>query len=210
MIKILIADDHPVVRKGLKQIIEESYDMAIVDEAGSGQQVLEKVRKNTYNIVLLDISMPGRTGLDILRDLKNAKPHIHILVLSMYPEEQYALRSLKEGASGYLTKDRAIDELAAAIKKIMKGEKYISSTLAEKIVFYLEKDNEKLLHETLSNREYEVMCLIGAGKTVKEISKKLSLNIKTIYTYRYRILEKMNMKDNAEIIRYTIQNRLAD
>ena len=210
MIKILIADDHPVVRKGLKQIIEESYDMAIVDEAGSGQQVLEKVRKNTYNIVILDISMPGRTGLDILKDLKNAKPHIHILILSIYPEEQYALRSLKEGASGYLTKESATDELASAIKKVMKGEKYVSYSLAEKIVFNFEKDNEKPLHETLSNREYEVMCLIGAGKTVKEISKKLSLSTKTIYTYRYRILEKMNMKDNAEIIRYTIQNRLAD
>ena len=210
MIKILIADDHPIVREGLKQILHEAPDMVVADEASNGQEVLEKVWKNNYDVVLLDISMPGISGLDILKQLKSHKPELSVLVLTMYPEEQYAVRVLRAGASGYLTKESAPDELINAIRKVSLGRKYVSSSLAEKLAFELEIDSEKPLHETLSDREYEVMCMIASGKTVKEIAEELFLSIKTISTYRSRILEKMKMKSNAELIHYAIKNRLVD
>lgn len=210
MIKILIADDHPVVRKGLKEIIEETPDMMVGDEASNGQETLEKVRKSDFDIVLLDISMPGRSGLDILKELKSEKPDLSVLILSMHPEEQYAVRVLKAGASGYLTKESAPDELIAAIRKASIGRKYISSSLAEKLAFDLEIDAEKPLHETLSDREYEVMCMIASGKTITEIAEKLFLSVKTISTYRSRILEKMRMKSNAELTHYALKNRLVE
>ncbi len=210
MIKILIADDHPIVRKGLKEIIEETPGMKVVDEASNGQEVLEKVFKKDINVVLLDISMPGRSGLDILRDIKKQRPKLVVLVLSMHPEEQYAVQALKEGASGYLTKESAPDELLAALRKVSSGGKYVSSSLAEKLAYALEKDGEKPPHETLSVREYEVMRLIASGKTVTEIARELFLSPKTISTYRARILEKMRMKNNAQLVRYAIKNRLVD
>lgn len=210
MIKILIADDHPIVRKGLKEIIEETPGMKVVDEASNGQEVLEKVFKKDINVVLLDISMPGRSGLDILRDIKRQKPKLVILVLSMHPEEQYAVQALKEGASGYLTKKSAPDELLTALRKVSSGGKYVSSSLAEKLAYALEKDGEKPPHETLSVREYEVMRLIASGKTVTEIARELFLSPKTISTYRARILEKMRMKNNTQLVRYAIKNRLVD
>ena len=210
MIKILIADDHPIVRKGLKEIIEETPGMKVVDEASNGQEVLEKVFKKDINVVLLDISMPGRSGLDILRDMKRLKPKLAVLVLSMHPEEQYAVQALKEGASGYLTKESAPDELLTALRKVSSGGKYVSSSLAEKLAYALEKDGEKPPHETLSVREYEVMCMIASGKTVNEIARELFLSPKTISTYRARILEKMRMKNNAQLVRYAIKNRLVD
>ncbi len=210
MIRILIADDHAIVRKGLKQIISETQDMLVADEAGDGQEVLNKVRKNGFDMVLLDISMPGRTGLDILRELKAEKPKMPILVLSMYPEEQYAVRVLRAGASGYLTKESAPDELIAAIRRVSLGKKYITPSLAERLALDLDIDSEKPLHETLSDREYQVLCLIASGKTVGEIAEKLSLSAKTISTYRARILEKMNMKNNAELTHYTLQHKLVD
>lgn len=210
MIKILIADDHAVVRKGLKQILAETSDIVATDEAINGQEVLEKVRKNDYDIVMLDISMPGRNGLDILKQVKNEKPEMSVLILSMHPEEQYAVRALKAGASGYLTKDSAPDELILAIRKISQGRKYITSSLAERLAFYLEVDSEKPLHEALSDREYEVMRMIASGKTVKEIAEELFLSIKTISTYRSRILEKMGMKNNTELVHYALKNRLLD
>lgn len=210
MIKILIADDHPIVRKGLKEIIEETPGMKVVEEASNGQEVLEKVFKKDINVVLLDISMPGRSGLDILRDMKRQKPKLVVLVLSMHPEEQYAVQALKEGASGYLTKKSAPDELLTALRKVSSGGKYVSASLAEKLAYALEKDGEKPPHETLSVREYEVMRMIASGKTVTEIARELFLSPKTISTYRARILEKMRMKNNAQLVRYAIKNRLVD
>lgn len=210
MIKILIADDHPVVRKGLKEIIEETPDMVVGGEASNGQEALEKVRKGDIDIVVLDISMPGRSGLDTLKQLKSENPELSVLVLSMYPEEQYAVRVLRAGASGYLTKESAPDELIAAIRKASTGRKYISSSLAEKLAFDLEIGVEKPPHETLSDREYEVMCMIASGKTGREIGEELFLSVKTISTYRSRILEKMKMKSNAELTHYAIKHRLVE
>jgi two-component system invasion response regulator UvrY len=210
MIKILIADDHPVVRKGLKEIIEEASDMTVGGEASNGSEVLKQVRKNDYDVVLLDISMPGRSGLEILKELKSEKPGLSILILSIHPEEQYAVRVLKAGASGYLTKESAPSELLAAIRKASLGGKYISSTLAERLAFDLEIDAEKPLHETLSDREYEVMCMIASGKTISKIAEELFLSVKTISTYRSRILEKMKMKSSAELTHYALKHRLVE
>ena len=210
MIKILIADDHAIVREGLKQILSESPDLVVVAEASSGQEVLEKISKNDLDLVVLDIAMPGRGGLDILKEIKTQKPRLPVLMLSMYPEEQYAIRVLKSGASGYLTKESAPSELVMAIRQISQGKKYISPSLAEKLAIDLEVSPDKLPHEILSDREYQVMCMIASGKTLKEIADGLSLSIKTISTYRSRILEKMNMKTNAELTHYAIKNNLVD
>jgi len=210
MIKILIADDHPIVREGLKQILHEAPDMVVADEASNGREVLEKVWKNDYDVIVLDISMPGMSGLDILKQLKSHKPELSVLILTVHSEEQYAVRVLRAGASGYLTKESAPDELVKAIRKVSLGRKYVSPSLAEKLAYDLEIDSEKQLHETLSDREYEVMCMIASGKTVKQIAEELCLSIKTISTYRSRILEKMKMKSNAELIHYAIQNRLVN
>ncbi|OHE58079.1 MAG: DNA-binding response regulator [Thermodesulfovibrio sp. RBG_19FT_COMBO_42_12] len=210
MIKILIADDHAIVREGLKQIISETPDMAVVAEASNGEDVLEKVSANKYDVILLDISMPGRSGLDILRQLKIEKPKLPIMMLSVHPEEQYAVRALRAGASGYLTKESAPDELIAAIRKISQGRKYVSSSLAEKLAYELGIDVKKLRHEVLSDREFQVMCMFASGKTVKEIAAELSISIPTIRTYRIRILEKMKMKNIAEIIHYAVKQGLVD
>ncbi len=210
MIKILIADDHAVVREGLKQIISETPDMRVTDEANNGQEVLNKVSEQHYDVVLLDITMPGPSGLDVLKQLKSKKPKLPVLMLSVHPEEQYAVRTLKAGASGYLTKGSATDELIAAIRKISTGKKYVSSSLAEKLAFDLDLDHEKPRHEILSDREYQVMSMIASGKTVKEIADELSLSVQTISTYRSRILEKMKMKNNAEIVYYAVKQGLVD
>jgi DNA-binding NarL/FixJ family response regulator len=210
MIKILIADDHAIVRKGLKQILAEMPDKVTTDEANNGQEVLQKVWEKDYDMVLLDISMPGRSGLDVLKQLKSDKPSLKVLVLSMHPEEQYAVRAFKAGAAGYLTKESTPLELIEALKKVSQGKKYVSSSLAETLACHLETASEKPLHETLSNREYEVMCMIASGKTVKEIAHELSLSVKTISTYRTRVLEKMKMKNNAQLTHYTIQKRLVN
>jgi len=210
MIRVLIADDHPIVREGLKQIIAETSDMVVANEASNAQEVLDKVWESDYSVVLLDISMPGRSGLDILKQLKSERPELPVLILSVHPEEQYAVRVLRAGASGYLTKESAPDELIAAIRKVSLGRKYVSSSLAEKLAFDLEIEAEKPLHETLSDREYQVLCMIAQGKTVKEIAEELSLSVKTISTYRSRILEKMRMNNNAQLTHYAIKNRLVE
>jgi len=207
-IKILIADDHPIVRAGFKQVISDMPDMLVADEAGNGQEVLNYIRKKDYDLVLLDISMPGRSGLEILKDLKSEKPKLPVLILSIYPEEQYAIRALRAGASGYMTKASAPNELIAAIRKISEGGKYISASLAEKLAYYLDGDASKPPHETLSDREYQVMLMIASGKTVTEIADELCLSVKTISTYRTHILDKMRMKNNAEITLYAVQNKL--
>ena len=210
MIKVLIADDHPVVRKGLREIVKEAFHVAIADEVSNGQEVLERVAKNDYDVVLLDISMPGRNGLDVLKELKGQKPKLPVLVLSIHPEEQYAVRVLKAGASGYLTKESAQDELISAIQKVSTGRKYISPSLAERLALDLEMGAEKPPHESLSDREYQVMCMIASGKTVKEIAQELFLSVKTVSTYRARLLDKMRMKSNAELTYYAIKHRLID
>ena len=208
MIKILIADDHAIVREGLKRIITETSDMVVADEATSGHEALNKALKNDYDVMVLDITMPGINGLDVLKQIKAQKPKLPILVLSVHPEEQYAVRVLRAGASGYLTKESAPDELIAAIRKAYDGGKYVSSSLAEKLAFDLEVEREKPLHETLSDREYQVMINIAQGKKVKDIAEELFLSEKTISTYRSRILEKMGMEKNEELVRYAMNNHL--
>jgi two-component system invasion response regulator UvrY len=210
MIKVLIADDHAVVLEGLKQILSETPDINVAAEATHGQEVLDKIRSTAVDVVVLDIAMPGRSGLDVLLHLKRERPNLPVLVLSIHPEDQYAVRVLKAGACGYLTKESAPDQLIAAIRKVVVGGKYVSSSLAEKLAFDLESDVDKPLHETLSDREYEVLCLIALGKTVKEIADKLSLSVKTISTYRSRILEKMKLKNNAELTHYVIRQGLVE
>lgn len=209
MIKVLIADDHAIVRKGLRQVVKEQAAYMEVDEAEDGQEVLEKVHAGHCDVLVLDISMPKRNGLDILQEIKHSNPTLPILILSVHPEEQYAVRVLKAGASGYMSKDCAPDELVRAIEKVVAGGKYVSATLAEKLAFELSGQSGKLPHETLSDREYSVLLMIGIGKSVGEIANELALSVKTVSTYRARILEKLNLKSNAELIRYVIDNSLA-
>jgi DNA-binding NarL/FixJ family response regulator len=210
MTRILIADDHTIFREGLKHILAEYPDLIVSDEASNGQEVLEKVWKKEYDILLLDISMPGISGIDVLKQLRTEKPKLAVLVLSMHPEEQYAVRVLKAGASGYLTKESAPDELIHAIRKISQGRKYITSSLAERLAVEVGTDVEKPLHETLSDREYQVLLMIAAGKTMTQIAEEISLSVKTVSSYRARILEKMKMKTNAEIMRYAVMNSLQE
>jgi DNA-binding NarL/FixJ family response regulator len=210
MIKILVVDDHKVVRDGLKRILVDTPDMVVADEASNGEEVINKVWNNDYDLVLLDISLPGRDGLDVLKQLKCTSPQIPIVILSMYPEEHYAVRSLRAGASGYLTKQSSSDELVGAIRKVAQGRRYITPSLAEKLAFDLGVDVRKLPHEKLSDREYQVMCMIGSGKTVKEIAETLSLSIRTISTHRAHILKKMEMKNNAQLTYYAIKNALVE
>lgn len=210
MIKILVVDDHTIVRDGLKRILVDTPDMVVAGEAGNGEEVINKVWNNHYDLVLLDISLPGRDGLDVLKQLKCTNPKIPILILSMYPEEHYAVRSLRAGASGYLTKQSSSDELIGAIRKVAKGRKYITPSLAEKLAFELGVDVRKLPHEKLSDREYQVMCMIGSGKTVKEIAETLALSVRTISTHRAHILKKMEMKNNAQLTYYAIKNALVE
>lgn len=208
MIRILVADDHAVVREGLKQILSGIPDMIVAGEASDGRQALEQARKGAYDLLLLDIAMPIMNGLDVLKQLKSEKADLPILMLSMYPEEQYAIRTLKAGASGYLTKASAPEELIAAVRKVCQGGKYVTSSLAEKLATYLQPDRERPVHELLSDREYQVVLMIASGKTVSEIADALSLSVKTISTNRSRALAKMGMKTNAELTHYAISNGL--
>ena len=208
MLRVLVADDHPVVRQGLRQLTSETPDIVVVDEVDNGDEVISKALATNCDVALLDISMPGKHWLDILSELKIQEPRLAVLVLSIHAEEHYALRALKAGAAGYLTKESTSDELVAAIRKVASGRKYVSSSLAEKLVAELAADNERDLHDILTNREYQVMGMIALGKTVSEIARELLLSVKTISTYRSRILEKMHMKTNAEITRYAIEYRL--
>ena len=210
MIKVLIADDHSVVRSGIKQILSDESDMQVAGEACNSQEVIEKVSKEQFDVLVLDITMPGKSGLEVLTDVKKIRSDIPILILSMHPEEQFAVRALRSGASGYLTKESAPEELVVAIRKIYGGGKYVSNSLAEVLAFDLEERGKGRVipHENLSDREFQVLCLIASGKSVKEMSKELYLSVKTISTYRTRILEKMKMKSNSELTYYAIQNKL--
>lgn len=208
MIKILIADDHAIVREGMKQIVAEEKDLTVTGEASSSEEVLNIIREKEFDIAIVDINMPGKSGLELLKDLKSFVPDLPVLILSMYSEEQYGIRALKSGAAGYLKKASAPEELVNAIRKIVGGGKYISTSLAEKLADTLDNDYKILPHEILSNREYEIMCKIASGKSAEEIANELSISIHTFYSYRNRILEKMKMKTNIEITHYVINNKL--
>lgn len=211
MIKVLIADDHAVVRSGLKQILDETEgEIRVEGEATNGREVLDKVQAQNWDVLVLDITMPGRSGLDILKDIRQLRPELPVLILSMHAEEQFATRMLKAGASGYLNKESAPEELVKAIRKVCSGGKYVSAAQAERMVSELSGDSDKQPHELLSDREYEILCLMASGKTATQIAKGLSLSVKTVSTYRSRILEKMNLSTNAQLTHYAIKNGLVD
>lgn len=210
MLRLLVADDHEVVRKGLMKVLAETLRPIEVDEARNGQEAVNKVLKGKYDLVVLDMKMPGKSGLDVLKEIKQHQPKLPVLILSMHPEEQFAIRAIRAGASGYLTKECAGDELVLAIRKALKGEKYISASLAQILAGELDSDPGKLPHETLSDREYQVMLMIASGKPVGAIAGELCLSAKTISSYRTNILLKTRMKNNAEITHYAIQNKLVD
>lgn len=210
IIKILIADDHAIVRQGLKQTVAEEPDMVVAGEAQNAQETLKLVREQEWDVVVLDITMPGRNGLDLLIELKRERPHLPVLILSMHSEEQFAVRALKARASGYITKQSVPKELIQAIRKVYRGGKYVSPSLAESLAFELGDSDGKSAHEKLSDREYQILRMIATGRTPKEIAAELNLSEKTVGTYRGRVLEKMNMKRNAELIRYAVENRLVD
>jgi two-component system, NarL family, invasion response regulator UvrY len=210
MIRVVVVADHPVIREGLKRIIADNPGMAVVAEAADGLEAIKVVHSSPCDVVLLDITMPHMGGLDVLKQLRAERPRLPILVLSMHSEDQYAVRVLRAGAAGYLTKETAPAKLIQAIRKVVRGGKYVSPTLAEKLVFNLEPDNQKAPHELLSDREYQVLCMLASGKTVSEVAQELSLSVKTISTYRVRLLEKLNMKNNAELTRYAIKEGLVD
>jgi len=210
MIRVLVADDHEIVRRGVIQILDEASDIVIAGEASTGREVLQAVRENDYDVLLLDIAMPEVSGLEVLKQLGDHNPRLRILMLSMYPEKQYAIRSLKAGADGYLTKDSVAAELIAAIRKVSQGGKYITLSLAEKLAATIGGDLEAEPHEMLSDREYQVTRQLAAGKSVTEIAAELSLSVKTISTYRTRILEKLDLSTTAEIIRYAIERGLVE
>jgi two-component system, NarL family, invasion response regulator UvrY len=210
MLRVLIADDHAIVRRGLIEILRHELKEPVCGEAENAQQVLAQVRSHTWDLVILDVSMPGRSGIDVLSDLKRERPKLPVLVLSMHPEDQYGKRVLKAGASGYMNKNSAPEELIKAIRKALAGGRYVSPALAEKLALDLSEDLSHLPHEALSDREFEVLCMIGSGKTISLIAEELYLSVATISTYRTRILEKMNMTTTAELMRYAFQNHLVE
>ncbi len=210
VLKIVIADDHAVVRQGLKLILAEAFRRATFGEAQNVPELLDLMKKDKWDAVVMDLSMPGGNGLDTLKLIKHDHPQVPVLILSMYPEDQYAVRTLKAGAAGYLTKESASEELVNALHKVLRGGKYINASVAEKLLLHLDSDGERPPHEMLSDREYQVMCMIASGKEVGKIAEELSLSVKTVSTYRARILEKMNMKTNAELTHYAIQNKLVE
>jgi DNA-binding NarL/FixJ family response regulator len=210
MIKVLIADDHALIRKGLKQLLDDTDDMRVTGEAENGMQAIRMVDESAYDVVLLDISMPDKHGVDVLKQLKINQPQLPVLMLSMHPEEQYALRSMKAGASGYLNKQSAPLQLVTAIRQVAIGKKYISTELAEQLANGLSQGYQELLHQTLSNREYQTLCLMATGKKLSEMAEIMTLSPKTVSVYRSRLLEKMKLKNNAEAIHYAISNHLIE
>ena len=208
MIRILIADDHAIVRKGLHQILMEEYPSAILKEVGDAEELVVQALSGEWDVVICDLSMPGRSGLDALRQIKQATPRLPVLIMSMHPEDQYALRVMKAGASGYLGKETIHEDLIRAVQTVLLGKKFITPSIAERLAEAFETDNEEQRHEILSDREFDVFKLLSAGKSVSEIASQLSLSVTTVSTYRSRILEKMQMKSNAELTRYAIEKKL--
>jgi two-component system, NarL family, invasion response regulator UvrY len=208
MIRILIADDHAIVRKGLRQLLLEEFPSAKVEEAGDAETLVNKAMLEAWDVVICDLSMPGRSGLDALRQIRQSAPSLPVLIMSMHPEDQYALRVLKAGASGYLSKESIHDDLIKAIHTVLLGKKFITPTIAEKLADAFDADSGHQLHESLSDREFDVFKLLATGKSVSEIAAQLSLSVSTVSTYRARIMEKMNMKSNAELTRYALEKSL--
>lgn len=209
-IKILIADDHAVVRRGIRQILHDESDMKLVAEATNAEEVLDVLRTKSCDVVLLDISMPGKSGIEVLKDLKAEHPRLHVLLLSMHPEGQFAVRALRSGAAGYLTKETAPEELVRAIRKVYSGGKYVSASLAEKLAEDLDVPSLKSPHEVLSDREFEVLRQLASGKSASQIAHALSLSVKTISTYRARLLSKLKLKTTAQLMHYAIKNKLVE
>jgi len=209
-IKILIADDHAIVREGLKQIVAEEKDIVVSGEAGNSEQMMQLLQKENWNLVILDINMPGKSGLEALKDIKQLYPNLPVLILSMFSEDQYGIRAIKAGASGYLKKVSAPTELVTAIRKIVSGGRYINQSLAEKLAEKFDQKEKELPHDKLSDREYLIMCNIALGKSAEEIAEELSISINTVYSYRNRILDKMAMKSNVELTQYVLSNKLVE
>jgi two-component system, NarL family, invasion response regulator UvrY len=210
VINILVADDQPIVRHGIRQIFGTADDIRVADEAANGRELLDRARTVEHDLVLLDLSMPEMSGLDVLKQLRRERPKIPIMILTMYSENQFAIRALKAGAAGYLTKDTAPTELLSAVRKVASGGRYLTPAVAERLAGYLTADADKPPHEKLSDREYQVLRMIAAGKSTRWISTDLALSVKTISTYRARIFEKMQMKSPAELAAYVVRNRLSD
>ena len=208
MINVLIADDHTVVRQGLKQILSEDPQLSVVGEAADGNEVLTALETLSVDALVLDITMPGRNGLDVLKEVKRKRPTLPVLVLSMHPEDQFAIRILRAGAAGYITKESAPEELVGALRKVCSGGKYVSPQLAEKLAVFIGDETTRPPHEKLSDREFEVLRMLALGKTVTEVAEELLLSVKTVSTYRSRVLEKMKMTSNADLTRYALQNGL--
>ena len=208
MIRILIADDHIIVRRGLKQILLEEFPFAFIEEVGDAEELIKKVMNEEWSVVISDLSMPGRSGLESLQQIKQNHPKLPVLILSIHPEEHYAIRVLKAGASGYLNKDLAPEELVKAVNCVLAGKRYITASIAEKLASSLDLNSEKVPHEFLSDREFEVLKLIAAGKSVSDIAEQFSLSVTTVSTYRARIMAKMNLKTNADLTLYAIEHDL--
>jgi two-component system invasion response regulator UvrY len=209
-LRVLIVDDHPMMRIGMRLTLTGEFSDAVIGEASTAHEAFEKTSKQEWDVILLDITMPGRSGLDALKDLKQANPRLPILVISVHSEEQFAIRVMQKGAAGYLTKETAASELVDAVKRVIAGGRYIRPSVAEKLAAHVHRGTDSPLHESLSDREYQVMCMLALGKTVKEIAGELSLSIKTISTYRTRILAKTSIKNNSELMRYAVENELVD
>lgn len=210
MIRLLVADDHAIVRRGLHQIVAEAHDLTVAGEAATAEEVLARVGERSWDVVILDLSLPGGNGLDLLAEVKRRRPDLPVLILTVHSEEQYAVRALRAGAAGYLTKESAPEQLVEAVRKVVRGGKYVSPALAERLAFNLGRDHDRPPHEALSDREYQVLRMVASGRTVSEVAEDLSLSVKTVSTYRTRILEKMGMKTSAELTHYAIKNRLVD
>ncbi len=208
MINVLVIDDHSIIRKGIKQLFEDTPDIRVTGDAATGPEALALLRENRYQVVLLDISMPGENGLEVLKKIRNHHPDVPVVILSMYPEDQYAIRSLKSGAAGYLNKQGSLTQLTAAVRQVASGKKFISPETAMQLAENLTQRQNDLPHQLLSNREYQTLCLIAAGKRLSEIAQTMSLSAKTVSVYRARLLEKMNLKTNAELVHYAITHQL--
>lgn len=208
MIRVLLADDHPVVRAGLRQILAEAPDITVVGEAADGSAVVEQAAGTRPDVVLLDVTMPGTGFITLVRNLRRHHPHMALLVLSVHPEDQYAVRAFRAGASGYLSKERSPELLLAAIRKVAAGGRYVPDSVVDRLVTRLDRESAGELHESLSDREYEVLCLLGGGRTVSDVAAELQLSPKTVSTFRTRILRKMRLRSNAELIRYTLEHEL--
>ena len=209
-IRVLIADDHSIVRQGLRQILSDTPDMLVAGEAENGVQALQMVRQGGWDVVLMDVTMPERNGIDTLKLLKKEFPKLPVLILSMHPEEHYAIRALKAGASGYLTKQSAPEQLVTAIRQVAGGKKYVSAAVAEELANAIGEDSDKEPHEKLSDREYQTLCMIASGKALSQIADELNLSVKTVSVYRARLLEKMRLKNNAELTHYGLKHGLVE